>query len=233
MTLWTKISPNSVSRKKRALRDFARSTRGGSFVQRLVSKLLILTILPCSLIVSAQGVHAGDIRRFGAQFLNFDGTQQSTKSAPSSASGVPTGGTAIYDVNVIVPADVNTLQVTIAATGDLDQAANSMWLACLVDGAPCNSGTNSASNSPAGWVKVQELAASAQPETAADNNIHYSWCMPIHSKGGKDSLQHAVQLRMASGDGTNTVDIEQIHVFVDGAQVGGLNKANACTVGTP
>ena len=38
---------------------------------------------------------------------------------------------------------------------------------------------------------------------------------------------------MASGDGTDTVDIEQIHLFVDGAKVGGLNKANAYTEGTP
>jgi hypothetical protein len=54
--------------------------------------------------------------------------------------------------------------------------------------------------------------------------------MPIKpKKGAGDTLTHDVELKMASGDGTHAVQIEQIHVFVDGAKIGGLNKSNACT----
>jgi hypothetical protein len=142
-----------------------------------------------------------------------------------------------------VSADVYTLEITISATGDLlDSGApvtNSLWLNCEVDGNPCNSGFNSAVSSVKGWVPMLSLQNTAQnPEPAAsptpgvvpDNNIHYSWCMPIKPKKGPHSLQHDVQLSMASGDGAHTVHIEQIHVFVGGTNFGGPNKANACTV---
>jgi hypothetical protein len=48
-------------------------------------------------------------------------------------------------------------------------------------------------------------------------------------KGAGDHLTHDVELKMASGDGAHAVQIEQIHVFVDGAKIAGPNKSNACT----
>jgi len=180
--------------------------------------------------------YAGQYRQFTAQFLNFDGTEQGTTLGPS------TGGQPIYQGTVFVPADVDTLEITISATGDLLDGgvpeSNSLWLNCQVDGKDCNHGVNSAANSIPGWVPVLSLEASAQiPEPAAtptpavgtDNNIHYSWCMPIKSKKGPRPHVHDVQLSMASGDGTHAVHIEQIHVFVDGNDFGGHDKLNACT----
>jgi hypothetical protein len=196
-------------------------------MKRLVGKMFALAILPCSLIaLVASGAHAGNLLRFAVQYLN---AEQSTNVAPADTSGVPTGGIAIYDLaDLKVPANVNTLQVTISAAGDLNEAANSMWLACLVDGQPCNSSSNSAANSPAGWIPVLSLATGI----ATDNNIHYTWCMPISpNKGQPHPLRHTVQLRMASGDGADTVNIEQIHVLVDGVKI--WTTMNACTAGAP
>src|SRR6266851_2998762 len=207
-------------------------------MKRFVGKFLALAVVSASVGMVSAGAYAGYLRQFAAQYLNFDGSEQSTTLAPSS------GGQTIYHGTVMVPADVATLEVTISATGDLLDSgtpiSNSIWLNCQIDGNPCNGGANSAGNSVAGWIPVLSLTAAAQvpeptptpttPATATDNNIHYSWCMPIKpKKGAGDHLVHDVDLKMASGDGTHAVHIEQIHVFVDGAKIAGPNKSNACT----
>jgi hypothetical protein len=214
-------------------------------MKRSFGRLFALAVVSCSLVGVSAGAYAGYLRQFSAQYLNFDGSEQSTTLAPS------TGGQTIYHGTVMVPADVDTLEVTISATGDLLHGGvpvtNSIWLNCQVDGNDCNGGKNSAGNSVAGWVPVLSLTAPAQvpeptptpttPATATDNSIHYSWCMPIKpKKGAGDHLVHDVELKMASGDGIDAVQIEQIHVFVDGAKIAGQNKLNACseaTVPTP
>jgi hypothetical protein len=204
-------------------------------MNRSLAKSFLLALV--SLGALAVAAYAGEVRQFAAQFLNFDGTEQSTSLDPSA------GGQPIYQGTVIIPADVNTLEITISATGDLLDGGvpvtNSLWLNCQVDGANCNGGTNSAGNSVAGWVPVLSLQAGAQipeptptptsPATATDNNIHYSWCMPIRPKKKAGSLSHDVQLSMASGDGSHTVHIEQINVLVGGSHFGAGNKGNACT----
>ncbi len=208
-------------------------------MKRSIGRLFALAVVSCSLVgIVSAGAYAGYLRQFAAQYLNFDGSEQSTTLAPSS------GGQTIYHGTVTVPADIDTLEVTISATGDLLDsgvpATNSIWLNCQVDGNACNGGTNSAGNSVGGWVPVLSLTAPAQvpeptptpttPATATDNNIHYSWCMPIKpKKGAGDHLTHDVDLKMASGDGTHAVHIEQIHVFVNGARIAGQNKSNACS----
>jgi hypothetical protein len=171
---------------------------------------------------------AGSLSRFAANFLHFDGTQVSTTVAPAANAS---GGAAVYDNTIRVPASFNTLYVSISATGDLDQQSNSLLLACLIDGAPCNSGGPASNGAPTGWVMTQKLSAAAQPDTSTDNNISYTWCMPIQPNPGKSMkrLDHTVELRLASGDGTDNVSVEQMHVFVDGAKIAGRNKANACT----
>jgi hypothetical protein len=61
---------------------------------------------------------------------------------------------------------VDTLEITISATGDLLDGGtpftNSLWLNCQVDGNDCNAGTNSAANSVPGWVPVLSLDANGQ-----------------------------------------------------------------------
>ena len=183
--------------------------------------------------VAAVVAHAGQVRQFSAQFLNFDGTEQSTILEPSS------GGQPIYRGSVFVSADVDTLEITISATGDLLDGGvpvtNSLWLNCQVDGNACNGGTNSAANSVAGWVPVLSLQAGAQipeptptpttPTTATDNNIHYSWCMPIKPKKGPHSLSHDVQLSMASGDGTHAVHARPFFEICSSTSGGELSPA--------
>ncbi len=186
----------------------------------------------------AVAAYAGQVNQYVAQYLNFDGTEQSTTLGPGS------GGQPIYQGTVQVPADDGTLEITISATGDLLQSgvpvSNSLWLNCQVDGKDCNGGVNSAPNSVAGWVPVLSLEAAAQvpqptptptsPTTATDNNIHYTWCVHVrpHASSGHP-LRHDVQLSMASGDGVDAVQIEQIHVFVNGTHFTGFNQNNACT----
>jgi hypothetical protein len=194
----------------------------------VVKSIIMIAVSTAALGVAA---YAGQVRQFAAQYVN---AQQSTTRDPSS------GGQPIYQGSVFVSADVDTLEITISATGDLLDGGtpftNSLWLNCQVDGNDCNAGTNSAANSVAGWVPVLSLDTSAQipeatatPAVGTDNNIHYSWCMPIKPKKGPHSLQHDVQLSMASGNGVRAVHIEQIQVLVGGTNFGGQNKLNACS----
>jgi hypothetical protein len=200
-------------------------------MKRPVAKsIIMIAVSTAALGVAA---YAGQVRQFAAQYVN---AEQSTIREPSS------GGQPIYQGSVIVSADVDTLEITISATGDLLDGGtpftNSLWLNCQVDGNDCNAGMNSAANSVAGWVPVLSLDASAQipeptatptPAVGTDNNIHYSWCMPIKPKKGPHSLQHDVQLSMASGDGVHAVHVEQVQVLVGGTNFGGPNKLNACS----
>jgi hypothetical protein len=194
----------------------------------VVKSIIMVAVSTAALGIAA---YAGQVRQFAAQYVN---AQQSTTRDPSS------GGQPIYQGSVFVSADVDTLEITISATGDLLDGGtpftNSLWLNCQVDGNDCNAGTNSAANSVAGWVPVLSLDTSAQipeatatPAVGTDNNIHYSWCMPIKPKKGPHSLQHDVQLSMASGNGVRAVHIEQVQVLVGGTNFGGQNKANACS----
>ena len=82
-------------------------------MKRPIAKSLLVGIM--SFGVAAVVAHAGQVRQFSAQFLNFDGTEQSTTLEPSS------GGQPIYRGSVFVSADVDTLEITISATGDMTE----------------------------------------------------------------------------------------------------------------
>jgi len=214
------------------MRRRTKNGRGGSKRSGSVSLLVLLAGTSALLLLSAimpTRALAQNIQAFSAQFRNFNGSEANTSVAPAALA---TGGKAIYDVTVTVPGNINTLFVTVSSTGDLDKRVNSMWLACLVDGKPCNSGSNSQVPAFTGWVKVQDLSPAALNSATSDNNVNYSWCTPIERHSPPDPLLHKVQLRLASGNGTNTVFLEQIHVFVNGARIAGKNSANACTLGT-
>jgi len=199
-------------------------------MKRSIGSVIVLAVSTAALGIAA---YAGQVSQFAAQYVN---AEQSTSRDPSA------GGQPIYQGTVFVPADVDTLEVTIWATGDLLDGGvpvtNSLWLNCQVDGNNCNGGSNSAANSVTGWVPVLSLDASAQipeptatptPAVGTDNNIHYSWCVPIKPNTGLHPLHHNVQVSMASGDGVHAVHIEQVQVLVGGTKFPGQNKANACT----
>src|SRR5260370_27040202 len=122
-------------------------------MKRPIAKSLLVGIM--SFGVAAVVAHAGQVRQFSAQFLNFDGTEQSTTLEPSS------GGQPIYQGSVFVSADVDTLEITISATGDLLHGGvpvtNSLWLNCQVDGNACNGGPKSPPQHLARWGHMRSL----------------------------------------------------------------------------
>jgi len=69
------------------------------------------------------------VKRFSAEFLNWDGTESVTDLA------VP--GIAVYDKTLTFGSDVNTVYVTFSGTAD-SHAGNAEWLECTIDGTPCN-----------------------------------------------------------------------------------------------
>src|SRR5258708_23576843 len=130
-------------------------------MKRPIAKSLLVGIM--SFGVAAVVAHAGQVRQFSAQFLNFDGTEQSTTLEPSS------GGQPIYRGSVFVSADVDTLEITISATGDLLDGGvpvtNSLWLNCQVDGNACNGGYKSRHNQLPRMVPIHNPPAGpAAPE---------------------------------------------------------------------
>src|SRR5260221_4404152 len=125
-------------------------------MKRFVGKFLALAVVSASVGMVSAGAYAGYLRQFAAQYLNFDGSEQNTTLAPSS------GGQTIYHGTVMVPADVDTLEVTISATGDLLDSgtpiSNSIWLNCQIDGNPCNGGGNTARDTLSGWLAAPRPA---------------------------------------------------------------------------
>ncbi len=138
------------------------------------------------------------LRRFSAEFLNFDGSESATNSA---VPGIP-----VYDKTLVTPADVNTLYITISTTGDVHHG-NAAWFNCNVDGVNCNSGFGGAAGAPAGWIALKKHFnydsvtyngglstgdGSGGTGDMHDNSIYYTWCTPISSG------THTVEIRLAS-----------------------------------
>ncbi len=175
--------------------------------------------------------HAQNIQAFAANSLYFaaPGGDEASSFLPPLPHA--TGGNLIYSNTVTVPADVNTLYVSFDAAADVADSTNAMFVACLLDGSPCNDRAAVVNDSPSGWVEVQALASGAVPDNASDQAIHYTWCTPITRLGpGSSGLVHNVQLRLASAEDTG-VFLEQLYVFVNGARIAGKNAGNACTRG--
>jgi hypothetical protein len=177
--------------------------------------------------------HAQTVKRLAANFLNFDGSEVDADGAlNTTANPVP-----IYSKSGKVPSGINTLYVTITATGDGHNGAQTL-IQCLVDGVPCNAGTGS-NGAPSGFVVVQKhegvttdsIGETIDAQDFHDNNVHYTWCVPI----AKGKRTHTVALSLATsgpddltvaGGGDGDVFLEQVHVFVDGSKLG---KGDGCT----
>lgn len=200
------------------------------YVGRLVAALAVV-----GFVVSAapRAAHAQNVQGFAANWLYFSGFGGEANTNVAAAAHA-TGGKEIYTNNVTVPAAINVLFVRVDAVGDLADQSNSILIGCLVDGVPCNDNASAFNGSPAGWVEVQELTNTAVPSNDSDQTIHYTWCTPIHKLSGPTGTVHHVSLRLASGDGTHFVFVEQMQIFVSGVKISGKNAANACTnAGTP
>jgi hypothetical protein len=195
--------------------------------------LLLVTL---SLEVLAQ--NTGLVRRYAANFTAF-GFEIFTTAKPLPNAE---GGAIIYNKNFFVADDINTLYVTISATGD-DHNGARLQLACKVDGKPCNPGAGDpAGGAPSGWhtaLRFKNYNNNGLPIPFAgdgqggagdvhDNHVMYTWCTPFEAKAGT----HNVQVKLASSEGPGDpgggpVFLEAVHFFIDGARV--KNDRDRCT----
>lgn len=212
-------------------------------VSGLISTLLVWLLFPVN--AGAQGGgNSGYVRRYAANFTTWGTPAEIETDLPPSGTPAASGGLLIYNKNFFTAADINTLYVTISATGDAHDGRRLM-LACLVDGVACNSGSNPVGGAPAGWVTLLRLdnynSDYSGPGDSGDggggagdvhdNNITYTWCVPFETNPGS----HNVQIRLASGVSpdaddpavNNFVFLEGVYFFIDGSRI--ADAANACT----
>lgn len=189
---------------------------------------LLLITLP----LEALAQNTGYVRRYAANFTAFGFELVSTTPPLEGAEG----GDIIYNKNFFVADDINTLYVTISATGD-DHFGARLMLACKVDGRPCQPGAGDpAGGAPAGWftaLRYKNYNNNGLPVQSAgdggggagdmhDNTVKYTWCTPFETKAGS----HNVQVKLASSGVFNDpgsegapVFLEAVHFFIDGARV--------------
>jgi hypothetical protein len=149
----------------------------------------------------------GPLIRLAAQFNMWNGDEFSTNSLPD-VNG--TGGQVIWERLVFPPADANVMYVTFSGTGDVHTSTR-LEMACVVNTHPCNPGEGNA-NDDSGWTTLMNVGANDWH----DNNVYYTWCMPIPTGGG---AKH-VQVKMASSSG-GTAFLETAYFFIDAQQLSG------------
>lgn len=202
---------------------------------------------------SVQADSGGPLRRFAADFFKFDGgeffTTLTAVSGPDiSTPGAPDGAL-FYEKNVKVNASINTLYVSIDTTGDAHEGA-ALWLSCRVNGAFCRPSTVPAvDGAPSGWINLLKVPQDVTFPSASnncddggggtadchDNNINYTWCIPVNVPADLTEQTVNIKLKMASSTGGVVpfafVFIEKGHVFIDGSKIQGDNR---CTeIGLP
>lgn len=168
--------------------------------------------------------------------------------APSAAGG---GGKIIDSEIVTTAADTNVILVTVSATGDSHNGAQTD-LGCKVDGALCETILEVVPATPTGWVAVQRYFDPDTTLTAGfagdggggpadwhDNNINQTWCVAIEPT--LDNT-HTVVLKLGASTvfattgvaSAKIVFLDNVKVYIEGAHVSPENAANggACGVKT-
>jgi hypothetical protein len=167
-----------------------------------------------SLVVSS--AEAQSVTRFAANF------QASNESCSNQTPD--TGGKLLYDQTIKVPANINTLFITITGASDT-QSDSEPLLNCQVDGAGCHS-TSAASNaSPADWTNLLIDPSGTDSE---DHSFSYTWCAPLRKES--KAISHEIKINLAntqSSMGLSGACVERVLVTVDGAKI--ANSALACT----
>lgn len=198
----------------------------------------LLVVVSLLLPLEAQAQNSGFIRRYAANRLELGGGEVATNLPPAPGAE---GGLIIYNKNFFVADDINTLYVTISATGDAHFGAR-LLLACEVDDEPCNPDPQFVGGAPSGWFTALRMKdynnnyvgvpfggdGGGGAGDVHDNNITYIWCTPFETKAGT----HNVQVKLASlpgpGDSqvqaNNFVFLEAVHFFIDGSRVADPNN---------
>jgi hypothetical protein len=196
--------------------------------------LVVLVLIP----LAAQAQNSGYIRRFLANKLDRD-SEIATNLPPAPGGN---GGLVIYNKNFFTANDINTIYVTISATGD-DHNGARLQLACLFDNNPCDPDSHeNAGHAPKGWFTALRhknynsnyLGADFGGDGGGgagdlhDNVVHYTWCTPFKGPAGT----HNVQIKLASSPGTGEaptpfdfVFLEAVYVYVDGSRVADPNSS--------
>lgn len=201
----------------------------------------------------AQG-NANTLHRYAANHRTFCGPnfvgpcELLTSTAPS---GTPpgSGGSVIYDKTFFVDGSINTIYVTMGATGDVHDGARSLFSASL-NGSACNPGGNPVGLAPPGWVTLKRHFdlnnfyfgatgvfipgdGGGGGSDMHDNSIYYTWCCPLDAPNNQRT--HNVTVSMACLDSSGatcqtglggTVFIEGVYFFVDGNKI---KESNRCT----
>lgn len=204
----------------------------------VVCGFLLLVMLPLEVLAQ----NTGFVRRYAANFTAWGNPPEISTTLPPGPNA--TGGLIIYNKNFFVADDINTLYVTISATGDAHFGAR-LQLACTVDGRACNPGPNPVgAPGTTGWFTALRMKdynnnylgvpffgdGGGGAGDVHDNNITYTWCTPFETKAGT----HNVQVKLASSPGPGDplsmgapVFLEAVHFFIDGARVASEN--DRCT----
>lgn len=185
--------------------------------------------------------NTGYLRRYAANFTAY-GTPPEIATNVAPAPGGQ-GGTVIYNKNFFVADDINTLYVTISATGDTHGGAR-LQLACLVDGRPCNPGPSTVGGAPPGWFTAKRFDnyndnyvgtgfggdGGGGAGDVHDNSIHKTWCTPFETKAGTHNVQIKMASNAAPGDPGSVgqfVFLEAVDFTIDGARV--AEEEDRCT----
>lgn len=198
--------------------------------------------------VSVQADSGGPLRRFAADFFSFNGGEFSTTLTAISGADVntpavaPGDGALFYEKNIKVNPSVNVLYVSIDTTGDAHAGA-ALWLSCRVNGEFCRpSAVPAVDGAPSGWINLLKVPTSDADNNCNDggggtadchdNNINYTWCIPVDVPANSPDKPYNIKLKMASSIEGQTVFIEKGHVIVDGSKIQGSERCTITPVAT-
>jgi hypothetical protein len=141
------------------------------------------------------------------------GPEQATDQ---TATGIGTGGIAVFNKTFTLPSDQRTIFITLSSTGDGHGGAANLFSAS-VNNQVCNKGDEGASNVLGGWIPLQKHGGN---DDLHDNGIYYTWCC---TAGVRPGGANAIEIRLASSIAGQWVFIERSHFYVDSV------STNLCT----
>ena len=124
------------------------------------------------------------------------------------ATGVGTGGIAVYTKTFNLPSNQHTVFITLSTTGDGHGGASNLFSAS-VNGQVCNKGDEGASGAPGGWIPLQRHNGT---DDLHDNGIYYTWCC---TDGVRPGGANRVEIRLASSIAGQYVFMERSHFYID------------------
>src|ERR1700738_4011657 len=135
-----------------------------------------------------------------------------------TATGVGTGGIAVYAKTFNLPSNQHTIFITLSTTGDGHGGAAN-WFSASVNGQVCNKGDEGAGFAPGGWIPLQKHRDSSPGGDGGggvgdlhDNGIYYTWCC---TDGVRPGGANTVEIRLASSIAGQFVFMERSHFYID------------------